>query len=190
MECAVRVEGVESERERHVVVHILQTGACLALNRDLADVTAFLDVGDIQHGKLPRLPGQDQITGLDALFGLQPVEGPGLIAHRNHIGHRRNAFRQRNTGEQRRVRRVVAVVGIHAVVARKARRTLENIGIGERRREETERLNPAGNDGELGPSEPADDPFARELLPPALGLAVINHQIGKRRFPVVPKSRT
>src|SRR5262249_13843326 len=59
----------------------------------------------------------------------------------------------------------------------------EHLSIREAGAETFDRFNPSGQILELGPEQCADDRVSTRLLPPALGLTIVHHEVGVAQSP-------
>ena len=76
-----RHEGLEHEREGHVVDDVLERVAAAALDRDRADLAAVRDPRCIERRDLAGVPAQDEVVRLDPAPRAQELERPGPLAH-------------------------------------------------------------------------------------------------------------
>ena len=101
-----------------------------------------------------------------------------IVANLDHddAGHHRKAA-VRRTAEKERLTRIVAGVGTTTVAAANAGITTQDVGVGVTLLEVRPRDRRRGEHRQHGSGELAHDRLTDRLLPPALGLAVVHHQI-------------
>jgi hypothetical protein len=92
--------------------------------------------------------------------------------------HRFDALRQRAVIEEWSLSgRVVSDVRVDAIVSHRGIRRHEHPPVAVTLAEAGKRFQPRWNEAEPLPAHGADDAFARELLPPALRLPVVHHEV-------------
>ena len=108
----------------------------------------------------------------------EKIQGPGFLTDRNHTSERWDAFRRSAEEQERPGSAVVPDIRIAPIRLRLRIGRPEYLSIREAGTEAFDRFNPNGQIFELGPEQCADDRVSTKLLPPALGLTIVHHEVG------------
>src|SRR6266516_7542988 len=172
-------EGVKGERKGDVVRHVGEIAAVLALHGYVPDVPSAGDRMTVEGGCLSRFPFENQLAAADRALAPQQTERPSFVTPRGGLDrhdplHRLDALRRGSIVQERLLAgRVIADVGIGAVVARAGIVGDEHLPLRKALAENGKGFQARGDQPKLPPGHRADDGVARELLPPALRLAVV-----------------
>ncbi len=183
VENGIGVKSPEREREAHVVHRILRARRGTPLHDDIPDVATGIGCRRIQRRGLAWFPAQHQIARLDPPALHQEAERPGAIADDHDPRQRWHrvviaAMVQEGLGGP-----VIPGIRVSPVSTRAPFRRHHDQAFRETLGETLEGLDPRCDKRKLFPNQFPDNGFAEELLPPALGLAIVHDEIGVAQLP-------